>query len=40
MFITCGNDFHYFGDKSHADLLTLALTDEDLEVFVNKVLSL
>lgn len=40
MFITCGNDFHYFGDKSHADLLTLSLSGEDLKVFIDKVNSL
>lgn len=37
LFITCGNDFHYFGDPKHADLLTLGLYDEDLEIFIRKV---
>ena len=37
LFITCGNDFHYFGDPMHADLLTLALYDEELEIFIRKV---
>jgi len=36
-FITAGNDFHYFGDTKHADLLTLALYDKELETFINRV---
>lgn len=37
IFITAGNDFHYYGDKSHADLLTLGLYDEELEIFIRKI---
>lgn len=37
LFITAGNDFHYYGDKSHADLLTLGLYDEELEIFIRKI---
>lgn len=37
LFITAGNDFHYFGDKKHADLLTLSLCGTELELFIDKV---
>lgn len=38
LFITAGSDFHYFGDKSHADLLTHFIYDEELEIFRKKVM--
>ena len=38
LFITAGSDFHYFGDKNHADLLTHFLYNEELEIFRKKVM--
>lgn len=38
LFVTAGSDFHYFGDKSHADLLTHFIYDEELEIFRQKVM--
>ena len=38
LFVTAGSDFHFFGDKSHADLLTHFIYDEELEIFKKKVL--
>lgn len=35
--ITCGNDFHFFGDTRHGSLLELGLFDDELEIFINKV---
>lgn len=37
MLITAGNDFHYFGDLMHADLLTKKLEGKDLEKFIRKI---
>lgn len=37
LFFTAGTDFHCFNDKSHGDLLTLGLFDEDLEKFIRKI---
>lgn len=36
-FITCGCDFHRFNDSKHADLLTMELNGEDLEIFIKKI---
>ena len=38
LFITDGSDFHYFGDKSHADLLTHFLYNDELKIFKEKVM--
>ena len=40
LFITGGADFHEFGDKSHADLLTYGIEGDDFDIFLNKLNSL
>lgn len=38
LFITAGSDFHSFNDIGHANLLTHFLYDDELEIFIKKVM--